>query len=143
MREGSEPAGRSLSPGKARKTPLPSSVSRSSRRDLQGPRGKGAPERIDKAGIKKIGAVTQAPRQVGLAPVRCAPCLRAKLTRLDDDGARLGSARHRMAPRDRAIAGRTCENETVIPVEDRQKLRSRIRRELFGMMDCPAHSLGQ
>ena len=87
--------------------------------------------------------MTQAPRQIGLAPIRCATCLRAKLARLDDDGARLGGARHRMAPRDRAIAGRTCENETVIPVEDRQKLRSRIRRELFGMVDCRTHGLGQ
>ena len=143
MREGSEPAGRSLSPGKARKTPLPSSVSRSSRRDLQGPRREGAPQRIDKTGIKKIGVVTQALRQIGLTAIRCAPCLRAKLARLADDGARLGSARHRMAPRYGAFAGGTCENETVFPVEDRQKLRSRIRRELFGMFYCPNHGLGQ
>ena len=77
MREGSEPAGRSLSPGKARKTPLPSSVSGTSRRDLQRPRGEGAPQWIDEAGIKKIGVVTQALHQIGLALVRCAAGLRA------------------------------------------------------------------
>jgi len=115
MREGSEPAGRSLSPGKARKTPLPSSVSRSSRRDLQGPRREGAPQRIDKTGIKKIGVVTQALRQIGLTAIRCAPCLRAKLARLADDGARLGSARHRIGTTLRRLRGRNLRERDGLP----------------------------
>ncbi len=72
---GAEPG--DISPRTSSKSPLPASASRASRRDLQRPGGKSAPERIDEARIQKIGAVAQPLREIGLSPGGRAARLRA------------------------------------------------------------------
>src|SRR5690606_31441168 len=133
--KGSEP-GRAISlPRTSSKSPLPFSVSRASRSDLQRPGGEGAPERVDETPVQKIGAVAQPSRQIGLAPGGRAARLRAQLACLGHNAPRFGCARDRVAPGDGVVAGRPGQHEALVAVEDRQKLGWSFRGYPLGVVD--------
>src|SRR5690606_24926787 len=117
----------------------PSSVSRASRRDLQRPGGKSAPERVDKAGIQQIGTVTKPLRQFRLVPINGTASLGAKLNRLGHDGPRLKSIGDRVAPSHSAMTGGPGKNQALVAIKDGQKLRCCFGAVVLGMLKRPLH----
>ena len=106
MRTGQTPrVAHSSAPPKAQTLPIPPLSLGPSRRDLKRAGSKGAPERVDKAGIQQIGTVTQSLRQFRLVPVSGTASLGAQLNRLGHNGPRLKSIGDRVAPSHSAMTG--------------------------------------
>lgn len=63
--------------------------------------------------------VSQASRQTGLAPIRGALGLRTKLACLGNNATSVSRAGHGVAPSNGPIAGRPCQQEALITIEDR------------------------
>jgi len=143
VRTGQPPGWRTLLPPEGSNPSQPSSVSRASRRDLQRPGRKGAPERIDKAGIQQIGTVTQPLCRFRLVPISGAASLGAKLNRLGHNGPRLKSIGDRVAPSHSAMTGGPGKNQALVAIKDRQKLWCCIGAVILSMLKGPLHGVGQ
>ena len=137
------PAGALFCTPEGSNPPRPSSVSRVSRRDLQRPGSKRAPQRIDKACVQKIGPATQPLREIGFVPFGSAGGLCAGLAGFGYDSAGLDRVRNRIAPCDCAVAGGSGQNKAFVAIKYRKKLRSGIRADIFSMIDRPSHGFGQ